>query len=81
MTYYIVLKDEPIQVIQHDNRILGESTITKKFYPAGGFHVLLYLINQDSPQLETLTIIDENKKVYTIEQFFKLLNKLTIINS
>ena len=80
MTYYIILEGESPQVIQHDSRIIGDSSPNSKlFYTHEGFKLFSHIINTEPEMIESLTILNENGKKHTAEQFIKILSKHRLV--
>ena len=76
MTYYILLSNDTTKDIWDDN-ILGEESFGK-FYVGNGFLALDNIVNKKPEVLETVTIIDEQKNKYSVEQFLELISKWKI---
>ena len=78
MTFYILFEGEKKENLIFDANILGEVT-EKMFYPSKGFSRLARAIDSlPVSQLEKIQMFDEQGKDYTIEQFLKVIGKLTI---
>ena len=77
MTYYILLDNDSIESIWDEN-ILGEESFGK-FYVGSGYKALTNMINREPEVLESITIIDEKKNPYSVEEFLELLAKWKII--
>ena len=71
MTYYFLLDGDS------DTNILGEESFGV-FYPSVGFHMLQRIINQKPELLESVEILDNHKKSYTITNFLDKLEKWKI---
>ena len=78
MTYYILLNNDTVKDIWDDN-ILGEESFGK-FYVGNGFLALDNIANKKPEVLETVTIIDEQKNEYSVEEFLKLISKWKIMS-
>ena len=76
MTYYILLDMDSIEDIWDEN-ILGEESFGT-FYTGDGFKALNTIVMSDSHLVETITIIDEKKTSYSVEDFVKLISKWKI---
>ena len=78
MTYYILFPNETKENLIYDANILGESTKTT-FYPNRGFYRFTRAINElNEESIIKIQLFDEQDKQYNVEQFLKLLSKLTI---
>ena len=64
----------------YETNVLGEESF-KTFYPSVGFMILHRIINQQPELLESLQILDEHKKSYTITKFLDKLDKWKILKS
>ena len=78
MTYYILLDNDSIESIWDEN-ILGEESFGK-FYVGSGYTALTNIINREPEVLESIAIIDEKKKPYSVEEFLELIAKWKIIS-
>ena len=77
MTYYLLLEGDTEEDALYDTNILGEESFGT-FYPSAGFMILLRIINEKPELLETLQILDEQKKTYTITKFLDKLEQWKI---
>ena len=77
MTYYLLLSGDSEEDALYETNVLGEESF-KTFYPSVGFMILHRIINQQPELLESLQIIDEHKKPYTITKFLDKLEKWKI---
>ena len=78
MTYYILFSGEKKENLIYDANILGEAS-EKKFYPSRGFARLARAVEEmPESQLLKIQVFDEQGKNYTIEQFLKVIAKLTL---
>jgi hypothetical protein len=80
MTYYLLLDGDTEKDVLYDVNILGEESF-ETFYPSVGFIMLNRIINEQPELLESLQIIDEQKKLYTITKFLDKLEKWKIKKS
>lgn len=80
MTYYLLLKDDTEKDVYFDSNVLGEESFGT-FYPSVGFMILNRIINQQPELLESLQILDDHKKSYTITKFLDKLEKWRIKKS
>tara|TARA_B100001996_G_scaffold321089_1_gene265423 strand:- start:100 stop:336 length:237 start_codon:yes stop_codon:yes gene_type:complete len=78
MTYYILLEGDSKDAIWDEN-ILGEESFGT-FYTGAGFKALNTIVMSDSHLLEKVTIIDEKKTSYSVEDFVKLISKWKIMS-
>ena len=86
MTYYLLLSGDSEKDALYETNVLGEESF-ETFYPSVGFIILNRIINQQlelggGPELlESLQIIDEHKKMYTITEFLDKLEQWKIKKS
>ena len=80
MTYYLLLDGDTEKDSLYDVNILGEESF-ETFYPSIGFIMLNRIINEKPELLESLQILDEHKKSYTITEFLDRLEKWRIKKS
>jgi hypothetical protein len=76
MTYYILLEGDSEDAIWDEN-ILGEESFGT-FYTGDGFKAFNSIVMNESELLEKVTIIDEKKTSYSVEDFVKLISKWKI---
>ncbi len=72
MTYYLLLSGDSEKDALYDTNVLGEESF-ETFYPSVGFMILQRIINQQPELLESLQILDDHKKQYTITEFLDKL--------
>tara|TARA_B100001059_G_C17764585_1_gene544845 strand:- start:869 stop:1105 length:237 start_codon:yes stop_codon:yes gene_type:complete len=77
MTYYILLEGDSVDELWDDNTLGEESFGT--FYTGNGFKALNNIVVRQPNLLETLTILDEKKNQYSVEEFLNLIQKWKII--
>ena len=77
MTYYLLLSGDSEKDALYETNVLGEESF-ETFYPSVGFMILNRIINQQPELLESLQILDEHKKSYTITKFLFILEKWKI---
>ena len=80
MTYYLLLSGDSEKDALYDTNVLGEESF-ETFYSSVGFMILHRIINQQPELLESLKILDEHKKSYTITEFLDRLEKWRIKKS
>ena len=80
MTYYLLLSGDSEKDALYETNVLGEESF-ETFYPSIGFMILNRIINQQPELLESLQILDEHKKSYTITKFLDKLDKWKILKS
>jgi len=80
MTYYLLLNGDSEKDSIYETNVLGEESFDT-FYPSVGFMMLHRIVNQKPELLETLTILDEKKKNYSITEFMDKLEKWKIAES
>ena len=78
MTYYILLNNDSVEDIWDEN-ILGEESFGT-FYTGNGFKALNNIVTKKPELLETVTIIDEKKKSYSVSEFLDLIGKWKIMS-
>ena len=81
MTYYILLDNvynamDTMDDIWDEN-ILGEESFGR-FYTGNGFKAFQNMVVREPQILETITIVDERKNSYSIEEFLDLISKWKI---
>lgn len=67
MLYYIIMDNKTPEDLWDEN-ILGEESFGK-FYTGNGFTALNYIIQKKPEALDSIKIIDEKKKSYTVTEF------------
>ena len=80
MTYYLLLDGDSEKDSLYETNVLGEVSFDT-FYPSIGFMILSRIINQEPELLESLRILGEHKKSYTITKFLDKLEKWKIKKS
>ena len=80
MTYYLLLSGDSEKDTLYETNVLGEESFNT-FYPSVGFIILNRIINQQPELLESLQILDEHKKSYTITKLLDKLDKWKILKS
>jgi hypothetical protein len=78
MTYYILLGNDSTEDIWDEN-IFGEESF-EKFYAGNGFKALNNIVIRQPELLETVTIIDEQKRTYEVSEFLDLITKWKIMS-
>ena len=78
MHYYLLLKDDTEKDVYFDSNVLGEESFGT-FYTGQGLVALNNIVNQKPELLNTIKILDDYKKSYTLTEFFDLLSKLKVI--
>jgi len=83
MTYYILLDNvynamDTMDDIWDEN-ILGEESFGR-FYTGYGFKAFQNMVIREPQILETITIVDERKNSYSIEEFLNLISKWKIMS-
>ena len=77
MTYYLLLNGDSEKDTLYDTNVLGEESFGT-FYTGQGLVALNNIVNQKPELLETIKILDDYKKSYTLTEFFDILSKLKI---
>ena len=80
MTYYLLLEGDTEKDALYDTNILGEVSFGT-FYPSVGFIMLNRIINEKPELLESIKILDEQKKSHTITEFLDKLEQWKIKKS
>jgi|TARA_R100000734_G_C3304257_1_gene94772 hypothetical protein len=73
MTYYLLLSGDTEKDSLYETNVLGEESFDT-FYPSVGFMMLHRIVNQKPELLDSLQILDEKKKNYTITEFMDKLD-------
>ena len=77
MTYYLLLEGDSEKDVYYDSNVLGEESFGT-FYTGQGMVALTNIVNKKPELIETIKILDETKKSYTLTKFFDILSKLKI---
>ena len=77
MTYYLLLEGDSEKDVYFDSNVLGEESFGM-FYTGQGMVALNNIVNKKPELLETIKILDDTKKSYTLTQFMDILSKLKI---
>ena len=77
MTYYLLLEGDSEKDAYYDSNVLGEESFGT-FYAGQGLVALNNIVNKKPELIETIKILDETKKSYTLTKFFDILSKLKI---
>ena len=80
MTYYLLLDGDSEQDTLYDTNVLGEESFGP-CYVSMGFNLLQKILNERKEIIDTVKIIDERKRTYTIEEFVEKLGRLRIKSS
>jgi hypothetical protein len=80
MTYYLLLEGDSEKDAYYDSNVLGEESFGM-FYAGQGMVALTNIVNKKPELIETIKILDETKKSYTLTKFFDILSKLKIKSS
>ena len=80
MTYYLLLSGDSEKDSIYETNVLGEESF-ETFYPSVGFMILNRILNQQPELIESIKIIDEHKKPYTITEFIDSLEQWKIKKS
>ena len=76
MTYYILLEGDSEDAIWDEN-ILGEESFGT-FYTSNGYKAFKNMIIKEPEALEFISIIDEKKNPYSVEEFLDLISQWKI---
>ena len=77
MTYYLLLSGDSEKDALYETNVLGEESFGT-FYSGQGLVALNNIVNQRPELLETIKILDDYKKSYTLTEFFDILSKLKV---
>ena len=77
MTYYLLLEGDSEKDVYYDSNVLGEDSFGT-FYTGQGMVALTNIVNKKPELIETIKILDDYKKSYTLTKFFDILSKLKI---
>lgn len=77
MTYYLLLEGDSEKDAYYDSNVLGEESFGM-FYAGQGMVALTNIVNKKPELIETIKILDDYKKSYTLTEFFDILSKLKI---
>jgi len=80
MTYYLLLSGDTEKDVYFDSNVLGEESFGM-FYTGQGMLALNNIVNKKPELLETIKILDDTKKSYTLTEFMDILSKLKIKSS
>ena len=75
MTYYLLLEGDSEKDVYYDSNVLGEESFGT-FYTGQGMVALTNIVNKKPELIETIKILDDYKKSYTLTKFFDILSKL-----
>ena len=77
MTYYLLFEGDSEKDVYYDSNVLGEESFGT-FYTGQGMVALTNIVEKKPELLESIKILDETKKSYTLTKFFDILSKLKI---
>jgi len=77
MTYYLLLSEDTEKDVYFDSNVLGEESFGT-FYTGQGMVALNNIVNQKPELLETIKILDDTKKSYTLTEFMDIISKFSI---
>ena len=77
MTYYLLLSGDSEKDALYDTNVLGEESF-EMFYPEKGLVALKNIVNNQPELMESIQILDDHKKKYTITEFLDKLEKWKI---
>ena len=80
MTYYLLLSGDSEKDALYDTNVLGEESF-EMFYPEKGLVALKNIVNNQPELMESIQILDDHKKQYTITEFLDKLEKWKIKKS
>ena len=77
MTYYLLLEGDTEKDAYYDSNVLGEESFGM-FYTGQGMLALTNIVNKKPELLETIKILDDYKKSYTLTEFMDIISKFNI---
>ena len=77
MTYYILLPNDTETDTKYSTNILGEESFGV-FYAEQGMNALNSIVNDKPRLIPSIKILNEQKKQYTLTEFFDILSGLKI---
>ena len=78
MTFYLLLSGDSEKDVIYDTNVLGEESFGT-FYTGNGFKALNNIVSRQPKLLKRVTILDEKKNQYSVEEFLDLIQKWKII--
>ena len=80
MTYYLLLSGDSEEDALYDTNVLGEESF-EMFYPEKGLIALKNIVNNQPELMESIQILDDHKKQYTITEFLDKLESWKVKKS
>ena len=80
MTYYLLLSGDSEKDALYDTNVLGEESF-EMFYPEKGLVALKNIVNNQPELMESIQILDDHKKKYTITEFLDKLESWKVKKS
>ena len=77
MTYYILLPNDTEKDTKYSTNILGEESFGV-FYAEQGMNALNSIVKNTPELMPSIKILNENKKHFTLTEFFDIISKLKI---
>lgn len=77
MTYYILLPADTEKDTKHSANTLGEVSFGS-FYPEMGMQALLSIVNNQPELLSEIKIVNDQRKEFTLTEFFDVLKDLKV---
>tara|TARA_R110002051_G_C8589295_1_gene478532 strand:+ start:117 stop:362 length:246 start_codon:yes stop_codon:yes gene_type:complete len=77
MQYFIKILNDDTQDLLNEKYLLGDQSF-KVFWAGTGFESLQRIISEAPDILDTICILDETGKDYTVEEFLDTIKKLKI---
>ena len=78
MTFYLLLSGDDEKDAIYDTNVLGEESFGT-FYTGNGLKALNNIVVRQPNLLKKVTILDEKKNQYSVEEFLNLIQKWKII--
>lgn len=77
MRYYIALPGDNQNSLSSPNNVLGEDSFDT-FHAENGFRALRNIISKYPEVLKDISIIDDNMRSYSVEEFLDIIKKFKI---
>ena len=78
MRYHILLPGDKEEDAYLDSNLLGENTGFGTFWPGDGLRALMQMCDTRPNMLMYVTILDEQGREYTVEEFLNQIKNLRI---
>ena len=78
MRYYIMMPGDREEDAYLDSNLLGENTGFGIFWPGDGLRALMIMCDTKPNMLRYVTILDDTRNEYTVEEFLNQIKNLRI---